>query len=159
MNKYINFLKLLLLLIINNIIIGMLLGYIWYKQEFAKLEINMSSGIDTIKTIFVSHRITYILILFIIEFLTIIILKKLFKTKKDYIYYYISSIIISLLLLLKCKFGFDTGSSSITLGKIDDIYIFISCLGLRYTSWLLTLNIPTLIGLLYISKKKKHVVK
>ena len=157
MNKYINFLKLLLLLIINNILVGMLLGYIWYKQGFAKLEINMSSGVDTIKNIFVSHRIMYILILFIIEFLTIIIFKKLFKTKKDYVIYYIVSIIISLLLLLKCKFGFDTGSPTITLGKIDDIYIFISCLGLRYTSWLLILNIPTLIGLIYINKKKANV--
>ncbi len=159
MNKHIKFLKILLLLIINNIIIGMILGFLWYKVGYVKLIINMSSGTDTIKTIFIYNKTIYILIIFFIELSNIIIFQHLFNTKKDCLNYYILSIIISFLLLLISIFGFSTGSKIITLGRIEDIYIFISCVGLRYNSWLLTLNITTLLGLIYISKKKKHVVK
>ncbi len=137
----------------------MILGFLWYKVGYVKLIINMSSGTDTIKTIFIYNKTIYILIIFFIELSNIIIFQHLFNTKKDCLNYYILSIIISFLLLLISIFGFSTGSKIITLGRIEDIYIFISCVGLRYNSWLLTLNIPTLLGLIYISKKKKHVVK
>ncbi|MEE3343172.1 MAG: hypothetical protein VZS44_03690 [Bacilli bacterium] len=164
MSKFKKILIELLLIIINNIIIGMLLGIIWYKLGFTKTKTGIQLGIDALSITFVSHKLLFILILFIIEFLLIIAAKNLFKTKKDCIIYYLISIIISSILLIKSNLGFVSGTNNIYNTSnipwtIKETSIYLACTSLRYNSKLLSLNIPTLLGLLFINKKKKHVVK
>ena len=161
MAKFIKILKLLLLLVFNNIIIGMILGFIWYKVGYAIPKIEISSGIDVLKISILKYKYLFFILLFIMELISIILSKKLFASKKMYILYYLASLLVSTILYHISSFGFDTGSNNIIIEikSIKEQYIFISCLGLRYNSWILTLNIPTLIGLIYAYNKKKHVVK
>lgn len=158
-NKLFKFIKLMLLIIFNNIILGMILGFLWYKLGFAKTTINMLSGIETLKIIFVSFKYIYYFMLCFIEFVTIIFFNKVFNNKKTCIIYYILSLIASMLLLFRSSIGFNTGWNIDSFGDSIKIqYIFTACIGLRYSSWLFTLNIPTLLGLILISIRKKQKI-
>lgn len=160
-NKLIKIIKLLLIIIFNDIFIGMILGFLWYKLGFAKTTINMMSGIDTLKIIFLKFKYIYYFILFIIELRIIIFFKRLFNNKKTYIIYHILSFVVSMLLLLYSNIGFNTGYGIIEMTReIKEIYIFVACIGLRYSSWILILNIPSLLGIVWIRyNRKKRIIK
>ena len=149
-------LKYALIILLNNIIIGMILGFIWYKLGLAKSSIEMSSGIDVLKIKITNLNYLYYFILAILEFIIIIIFKQLFKSKKSIIFYLTVSIIVSLILLFISSIGFDTGYRIINISEeIKTINILIACIGLRYKSWIFILNIPTILAILYINKKAR----
>ena len=148
--------KCFFVIVLNNILICMIFGFLWYKLGLCKTTINMSSGFDTLKIVFLKYKYIYFFIIGILEFMTIIILKDLFYSKKICIIYYIVSLILSILLYLYSSFGYSTGLSIDNFGEeIKNYYIFFACLGSRYTSWIFNLNIPTLMGLIYVNIKNK----
>lgn len=152
-NKLIKIIKLILLIIFNNII-SMILGFLWYKLGFAQTKISDLSGVDTLHIVFAKFKYIYYFILFIIELGGIIHFKQLFNNKQTCIIYYILTFIFSMILSLVSNLGFNTGWNFLNYGEaIKGHYIFIACVGLRYTTWILSLNIPTLLGLISISSK------
>ena len=152
MKKYI---KLLFTIILNNIIIGMLLGFLWYSLGFAKTVSSMMiSGIDSINIEFSKFQYIYYIIIFTIEFFSIVFQKKLFTDKKTCIIYYVISLILSIILAFFTSLGFSVEYNE----PIQTKYIFLSSLHLRYTSWIFNFNIATLLGLIYINFCKKEKV-
>lgn len=152
MKKYI---KLLFTIILNNIIIGMLLGFLWYSLGFAKTVSSMMiSGIDSINIAFSKFQYIYYIIIFTIEFFSIVFQKKLFTDKKTCIIYYVISLILSIILAFFTSLGFSVEYNE----TIQTKYIFLSSLHLRYTSWIFNFNIATLLGLIYIKFCKKEEV-
>lgn len=152
MKKYI---KLLFTIILNNIIIGMLLGFLWYSLGFAKTVSSMMiSGIDSINIEFSKFQYIYYIIIFTIEFFSIVFQKKLFTDKKTCIIYYVISLILSIILAFFTSLGFSVEYNE----PIQTKYIFLSSLHLRYTSWIFNFNIATLLGLIYIDFCKKEKV-
>lgn len=152
MKKYI---KLLFTIILNNIIIGMLLGFLWYSLGFAKtVSLIMLSGIDSINIEFSKFQYIYYIIIFTIEFFSIVFQKKLFTDKKTCIIYYVISLILSIILAFFTSLGFSVEYNE----PIQTKYIFLSSLHLRYTSWIFNFNIATLLGLIYIKFCKKEEV-
>lgn len=152
MKKYI---KLLFTIILNNIIIGMLLGFLWYSLGFAKtVSLIMLSGIDSINIEFSKFQYIYYIIIFTIEFFSIVFQKKLFTDKKTCIIYYVISLILSIILAFFTSLGFSVEYNE----PIQTKYIFLSSLHLRYTSWIFNFNIATLLGLIYIDFCKKEKV-
>lgn len=152
MKKYI---KLLFTIILNNIIIGMLLGFLWYSLGFAKtVSLIMLSGIDSINIEFSKFQYIYYIIIFTIEFFSIVFQKKLFTDKKTCIIYYVISLILSIILAFFTSLGFSVEYNE----PIQTKYIFLSSLHLRYTSWIFNFNIATLLGLIYINFCKKEKV-
>lgn len=152
MKKYI---KLLFTIILNNIIIGMLLGFLWYSLGFAKtVSLIMLSGIDSINIEFSKFQYIYYIIIFTIEFFSIVFQKKLFTDKKTCIIYYVISLILSIILAFFTSLGFSVEYNE----PIQTKYIFLSSLHLRYTSWIFNFNIATLLGLIYIYFCKKEKV-
>ena len=152
MKKYI---KLLFTIILNNIIIGMLLGFLWYSLGFAKTVSSMMiSGIDSINIAFYKFQYIYYIIIFTIEFFSIVFQKKLFTDKKTCIIYYVISLILSIILAFFTSLGFSVEYNE----PIQTKYIFLSSLHLRYTSWIFNFNIATLLGLIYINFCKKEKV-
>lgn len=156
-NRFIKLMKLLLIFIFNNIIIGMLLGFLWYESGLAKTTINMLSGADTLKVIFIKFEYVYYFILYILQFVIIIFFRKIFNSGKTYITYYILAIMLSSFLYLQNTLGFYTGwGINDFANEIQTQYIFIACMGLQYTSLISILNVPSLLGLIYIKKKEKQ---
>ena len=152
MKKYI---KLLFTIILNNIIIGMLLGFLWYSLGFAKTVSSMMiSGIDSINIEFSKFQYIYYIIIFTIEFFSIVFQKKLFTDKKTCIIYYVISLILSIILAFFTSLGFSVEYNE----PIQTKYIFLSSLHLRYTSWIFNFNIATLLGLIYINFCKKEKI-
>lgn len=152
MKKYI---KLLFTIILNNIIIGMLLGFLWYSLGFAKtVSLIKLSGIDSINIEFYKFQYIYYIIIFTIEFFSIVFQKKLFTDKKSCIIYYVISLFLSIILAFFTSFGFSVEYNE----PIQTKYIFLSRLHLRYTSWIFNFNIATLLGLIYINFCKKEKV-
>ena len=152
MKKYI---KLLFTIILNNIIIGMLLGFLWYSLGFAKtVSLIMLSGIDSINIEFSKFQYIYYIIIFTIEFFSIVFQKKLFTDKKTCIIYYVISLILSIILAFFTSLGFSVEYNE----PIQTKYIFLSSLHLRYTSWIFNFNIATLLGLIYINFCKKEKI-
>mgnify|MGYP004460768779 FL=1 len=152
MKKYI---KLLFTIILNNIIIGMLLGFLWYSLGFAKTVSSMMiSGIDSINIEFSKFQYIYYIIIFTIEFFSIVFQKKLFTDKKTCIIYYVISLILSIILAFFTSLRFSVEYNE----PIQTKYIFLSSLHLRYTSWIFNFNIATLLGLIYIDFCKKEKV-
>ena len=153
--KFKLFLKYLLVFLLNNILFGMILGFIWYKIGFAGTKITDVSGIDSLNIIFNSHKYLYYGILFVLEFIFIFSLRKLFNNKKVSIIYFVISLLLSGILYIISSIGYDTGYSVLDVPKpqIKELYIFIACMGLRYKSLLFTFNLSTLLGLLFPKKK------
>ena len=152
MKKYI---KLLFTIILNNIIIGMLLGFLWYSLGFAKTVSSMMiSGIDSINIEFSKFQYIYYIIIFTIEFFSIVFQKKLFTDKKTCIIYYVISLILSIILAFFTSLGFSVEYNE----PIQTKYIFLSSLHLRYTSWIFNFIIATLLGLIYINFCKKEKI-
>lgn len=152
MKKYI---KLLFTIILNNIIIGMLLGFLWYSLGFAKtVSLIKLSGIDSINIEFYKFQYIYYIIIFTIEFFSVVFQKKLFTDKKTCIIYYVISLFLSVILAFFTSFGFSVEYNE----PIQTKYIFLSSLHLRYTSWIFNFNIATLLGLIYINFCKKEKV-
>ena len=156
-NRVIKFIKLVLIVILNNIIIGMILGFLWYGLGLANTTINMLSGADTLQIAFEKFEYMYYFILYIMQFIMIVLLRKIFNSRKTYITYYILAIILSSFLYLQNSLGFNTGLGINDFGnEIQTQYIFIACMGLQYTSLISILNISSLLGLIYISRKKER---
>ena len=155
-NRFVKLMKLLLIFIFNNIIIGMILGFLWYESGLAKTTINMLSGADTLQVVFMKFEYIYYFILYILQFIIIIFFRKMFNSGKTYITYYILAIILSSFLYLHSSLGFNTGwGINDFANEIQTQYIFIACMRLQYTSLISILNVPSLLGLIYISRKKE----
>ena len=150
------YIKILLVIILNNLLVGMLLGYIWYKFGFAKYIDSgfMSLVCNPIVMSFTKYEFIYYIILFIIEFISINLLRKYFSGKKEYIIYLVITFLISFLFWLYMGIGFGIGVEN---GEciVREIDIFEACIGMRYNSKIFIYNIPTIISLISVYFQNK----
>lgn len=72
----------LLFIILNDIVINTLLVFLLYKLGYIKPMLVISSGVDILEMKFLKYKYIFFSIVFIIEFITILLIrKKLYKIK------------------------------------------------------------------------------
>lgn len=152
MKKYVS---LIFLCLCNSLLLSIILGFIWYIFGGIDFLLTDTSGVEVIIPVIIKAKILFFIILFILEYLSVILFKKQFSTKKTIIIYFIIATFISIWLWILSSIGFPAGTSINNDLKIT--YKLIACLGLRYKLSIFTLNIPTLFALIYINYKKKNL--
>lgn len=151
-NKLILLFKMLVIIFFNHFLI-MIIGFLWYKLSFAKIDFKMLSGVETFNVILIKYQSIYYLVISIIEFLLILFNKKIFKTFKNKLIYYILITLLAFLVALYNKIGFGMG---IVYGEniiVKDYAIFIACLGLKYQFFVNIFHFPTLLAFYIIRIK------